>query len=218
MAPQPQQTSNHRHQPYPSIPGRPSPKSTAIEDLGVSADFNSGTLSVDDFLNLPDDTNGSPEIPVSSILPWWPAPVAPPETPPESKTPAETNEINYLSDDLLIPAVAIFFEKLHPILPIFTRSWLLDRIAQKDHLKHNGFAGMLLALSALTKVQPGAWRDDASRLEDWKMARLLLERSVKVRASATMGSRHTLDDVLASFYTFCTLTGLQEQDAFTFRL
>lgn len=131
---------------------------------------------------------------------------------------AHGEDIDCLSDSLLIPAVAVFFEKLHSIIPIFTRSWLLERIANKEHQKQKGFAGMLLALCALTKVQPGAWKDDTARLEAWDAARLLLEKSARVRSSATMGSKHTLDDVLASLYAFCTLTGLQDQDAFIFRL
>ena len=125
---------------------------------------------------------------------------------------------DWLSDEILIPAIAIFFERLHPIIPIFTRSWILERIASQHHRQQPAFAAMLLALCALTKVQAMPAKDNSTDFEARHTARLLLEESVRMRAASTMGSDHNLDDVLASLYTFCTLTGLEEQNAFRFRL
>lgn len=138
--------------------------------------------------------------------------------PTEPTYPSNPGEPDWLADSALIPAIASFFERLHPIMPVFTRSWILDRIDKDDHHRQTGFAAMLLALSALTKIQAIGAVDRATRSQNVQSARLMLEKSARLRASSTMGSNHTLDDVLASFYCFATLFGLQEQTAATFRL
>ncbi|KAK9893338.1 hypothetical protein P389DRAFT_19874 [Cystobasidium minutum MCA 4210] len=128
------------------------------------------------------------------------------------------SEIDWLADSHLIPAIATFFERLHPILPIFTRSWILDRIDKDEHRSRPSFAAMLLALSSLVKIQPVKAVDRVSRSQRNSQARALLEQSVRVRASVLMGQSQSLDEVLASFYSFATLFGMQEHDAATFRL
>lgn len=138
--------------------------------------------------------------------------------PTEPMHPTMTGEPDWLADSVLIPAIASFFERLHPIMPVFTRSWVLDRIDRDEHHRVSGFAAMLLALSALTRIQGNGNVDRATRSQNLQAARLMLEKSARLRASSTMGKTHTLDDVLASFYCFATLFGLQEPDAATFRL
>lgn len=128
------------------------------------------------------------------------------------------SEIDWLADSHLIPVIATFFERLHPILPIFTRSWILDRIDKDEHRSRPSFAAMLLALSSLVKIQPVKAVDRVSRSQRNSQARALLEQSVRIRASVLMGQSQSLDEVLASFYSFATLFGMQEHDAATFRL
>lgn len=131
---------------------------------------------------------------------------------------AQITETDWLGDSHLIPAIASFFERLHPIMPIFTRSWILDRIDKDEHRSQSSLAAMLLALSSLAKIQPVKAADRISRSQRNEQARALLEESVKTRASALTGQTHSLDEVLASFYSFATLFGMQEHDAATFRL
>lgn len=132
--------------------------------------------------------------------------------------PSQPYEVDWLSDSHLIPAIGTFFERLHPIMPIFTRSWILDRIDKDQHRSQSSLAGMLLALSSLAKIQPVKATDRTSRTKRNEEARALLEQSVKVRANVLVGQTHSLDEVLASFYTFATLFGMQEHNAATFRL
>lgn len=133
---------------------------------------------------------------------------------PDSRNP----EPDLLADSILIPAIASFFERLHPIMPIFTRSWILDRIDKDEHRSQPSLAAMLLALSSLAKIQPVKAADRISRSQRNEQAKSLLEQSVKLRANAFLGRTHSLDEVLASFYSFATLFGMQEHDAATFRL
>lgn len=130
----------------------------------------------------------------------------------------QPQEVDWLADSQLIPAIASFFEKLHPIMPIFTRSWILDRIDKDHHRSQPSLAAMLLALCSLAKIQPVKAADRISRSQRNEQARALLEQSVKVRANVLLGQTHSLDEVLASFYSFATLFGMQEHDAATFRL
>ena len=123
-----------------------------------------------------------------------------------------------LSDSLLIPNIASFFERLHPIMPVFSRSWLFDRIDRDEHRTCPAFAAMLLAMSALAMVQPVKTSERSARSVRFLRARGLLEESAKTGASLLLGQGHTLDAVLTSFYTFACLFGLQEHGAAAFRL
>lgn len=131
---------------------------------------------------------------------------------------SRNTEPDLLADSHLIPAIASFFERLHPIMPIFTRSWILDRIDKDEHRSQPSLAAMLLALSSLARIQPVKAADRISRAHRNEQAKSLLEQSVKARANAFLGRTHSLDEVLASFYSFATLFGMQEHDAATFRL
>lgn len=134
------------------------------------------------------------------------------------QTDSHPGQPDLLSDSHLIPAIASFFERLHPIMPIFTRSWILDRIDKDEHRTQSSLAGMLLALSSLAKIQSVKVADRISRSQRNEQAKALLEQSVQRRSNALLGRVHSLDEVLASFYSFATLFGMQEHDAATFRL
>jgi hypothetical protein len=148
---------------------------------------------------------GTPQAQISQQGSYEPAPEPEPEQ-------------DYLADSQLIPAIACFFERLHPIMPIFTRSWILDRIDKEEHRSQPKLAAMLLALSSLSKIQPVKASERSSRSIRHHEARAMLEQSATSRASSTMGQNISLDDVLASFYAFAVLFGLQMHDAATFRL
>ena len=219
--------------------GSPFPDLSRVEPIGVGQHLGSSNLSqlVDPGLHNQggSSTLSNPmALPDVSFLDTWPfwlantnSQAVSPESgllqnalplPPQPTYVSTSNEIDWLADSYLIPAIACFFERLHPIMPVFTRSYLLDRIDRDEHHTQSGFAAMLLALSALSKIQAIGAVDKTTRSQNTQASRLMLEKSARMRASSTMGSNHTLDDVLASFYTFATLFGLQEHSAATFRL
>jgi hypothetical protein len=147
------------------------------------------------------------ELSVSSSLP----------TTNHSPSTAATRE-DSLSDSILIPNIALFFERIHPIMPIFSRTYIFSRLDREDHRTSREFAAMLLAMSAFALVQPIKASERQRRPALLQQARLMLEESIAMQANAMLGQHSGLESVLASFYTFGCLFGLQETRAATFRL
>ncbi|EJU05159.1 hypothetical protein DACRYDRAFT_113349 [Dacryopinax primogenitus] len=122
-----------------------------------------------------------------------------------------------LSDSILIPHIALFFERLHPIMPIFTRSWLFSRLDRSEHHQDPQFAAMLLSMSALALTQP-VQASEPSLPEKRAQAGHLLEESCRMRSSALFAQHASIDMVLTSFYVFACLFGMKEDNAAWFRL
>lgn len=129
-----------------------------------------------------------------------------------------SNEPHPLSDSVLIPSIAIFFERLQSIMPVFTRAWIFGKIDRGEHRTDPQLGGMLIALSAFALTQPVDSADPVDSSSRKRRVRRLLEESVKMRNSALLGSQPSLEAVMASFFIFGTLFGLGEENAAWFRL
>ncbi|TKY85981.1 hypothetical protein EX895_004806 [Sporisorium graminicola] len=145
-----------------------------------------------------------------------------PSSTPGSVTHSETelagNEPHPLSDSVLIPSIAIFFERLQSIMPVFTRAWIFGKIDRGEHRADPQLGAMLIALSAFALCQPVDSSDPVDGSSRKRKVRRLLEESVKMRNSAFLGSHPSLEAIMASFFIFGTLFGLGEENAAWFRL
>lgn len=123
-----------------------------------------------------------------------------------------------LQDSVLIPNIALFFERLQSIMPVFTRSWIFGKIDRGEHRVDPQLGAMLIALSAFALTQPVEASDPADSSARKRRVRRLLEESVKMRSSALFGSSPSLEGIMTSFFIFGTLFGLGEENAAWFRL
>ncbi|PWY98865.1 hypothetical protein BCV70DRAFT_164252 [Testicularia cyperi] len=129
-----------------------------------------------------------------------------------------SNEPHPLSDSVLIPSIALFFERLQSIMPVFTRSWIFGKIDRGEHRTDPQLGAMLIALSAFALTQPVEASDPVDSSARKRRVRRLLEESVKMRSSALFGSNPSLEGIMTSFFIFGTLFGLGEENAAWFRL
>ncbi|UTT94546.1 hypothetical protein NDA17_007324 [Ustilago hordei] len=129
-----------------------------------------------------------------------------------------SNEPHPLSDSVLIPSIAIFFERLQSIMPVFTRAWIFGKIDRGEHRTDPQLGAMLIALSAFALCQPVDSADPVDSSSRKRRVRRLLEESVKMRNSALLGSHPSLEAIMCSFFIFGTLFGLGEENAAWFRL
>uniref|UniRef100_V5EUW3 C6 transcription factor n=1 Tax=Kalmanozyma brasiliensis (strain GHG001) TaxID=1365824 RepID=V5EUW3_KALBG len=136
----------------------------------------------------------------------------------QSETDFASNEPHPLSDSVLIPSIAIFFERLQSIMPVFTRAWIFGKIDRGEHRTDPQLGAMLIALSAFALCQPVDSADPVDSSSRKRRIRRLLEESVKMRNSALLGSHPSLEAIMASFFIFGTLFGLGEENAAWFRL
>lgn len=136
----------------------------------------------------------------------------------QSEAELVSNEPHPLSDSVLIPSIAIFFERLQSIMPVFTRAWIFGKIDRGEHRTDAQLGSMLIALSAFALCQPVDSADPVDSSSRKRRVRRLLEESVRMRSSALLGSHPSLEAIMASFFIFGTLFGLGEENAAWFRL
>ncbi|KAE8225112.1 hypothetical protein CF319_g2089 [Tilletia indica] len=123
-----------------------------------------------------------------------------------------------LSESVLLPHIGLYFERLHPIMPVFSRSWIFSKLDRGHQHTEVDFASMLLAMSALALIQPQEAKERASARMRVKKARALLEESVRLRNAVLFGRNPTLEATMTSFYVFACLFGLGEDNPAWFRL
>lgn len=125
-----------------------------------------------------------------------------------------------LSDSVLIPTLALFYERLGGVMPVFSRTWIFSRMDRDDQHNDAQFAAMLMAMSALTliQVQPEDKERRQSSRKRRQRAIQLLEEALKMREGLFMGQLPTLEATCTSFFVFAALFGLGEHSAAWYRL
>ncbi|KAJ5719593.1 hypothetical protein N7493_007171 [Penicillium malachiteum] len=125
--------------------------------------------------------------------------------------PAAINEAN------MIPWVDVYFDRLHPTVPVLSRSLLFTRMMSHDHRKNPQFGAMVLSLCAFSLTQPIEIneRPTASRATQ---ARLMMHEATKMRSCSDFGENPTIEAVLTSFFLFGCLFGSNQHNAAWLRL
>ncbi|PWN41001.1 hypothetical protein IE81DRAFT_367813 [Ceraceosorus guamensis] len=123
-----------------------------------------------------------------------------------------------LSDGILIPTLALFYERLGGIMPVFSRAWLYGRLDADHHRTDPQFGSMLLSMSALVAIQAQDTTDRASARNRRKKAVALLEQSSQMRGGLMFGKEPSLETTCTSFFFFASLFALNEHNAAWFRL
>lgn len=125
--------------------------------------------------------------------------------------PASINEAN------MIPWVDVYFDRLHPTVPVLSRSSLFTRMMSHEHRKNPQFGAMTLSLCAFSLTQPIEIneRPTASRATQ---ARSMMHEATKMRSCSDFGENPTIEAVLTSFFLFGCLFGSNQHNAAWLRL
>lgn len=125
--------------------------------------------------------------------------------------PASINEAN------MIPWIDVYFDRLHPTVPVLSRSSLFTRMMCQEHRKNTQFGAMLLSLCAFSLTQPIEIneRPTASRASQ---ARSMMHEATKMRSCSDFGENPTIEAVLTSFFLFGCLFGSNQHNAAWLRL
>lgn len=131
----------------------------------------------------------------------------------------QNEETPPLSDSSLIPLLALYFERMHPIIPIFKRSWLFSRLDKSQHLTDIQFGALLIAMSAAALLQPVLIGNRyCIKKSNTKRAMQLLEESHRMHSSTKLGNNASIDAIMTSFYMFVILSSTGNDDAAWLRL
>lgn len=124
----------------------------------------------------------------------------------------------YISEASLIPWMDVYFDRLHPTMPVFNRSTLFTKLYLQEHRHNPLFGSMILALCAFAITQPIFISERPTSSSRERQAKLLMNEAMKMRSSFDFGERPTLEAVMTSFFLFGSLFGTNQHNAAWLRL
>ncbi|KAK3067491.1 hypothetical protein LTS18_001101, partial [Coniosporium uncinatum] len=119
----------------------------------------------------------------------------------------------FINEATLLPWIDVYFKRLHPTVPILSRSTLYHEMLMRKHRVDKQYGAMLLSLCAFAMTQPVQIHERASVPSRTVQARMMMEESVKMRVTADFGEYPTIEAVLSSFFLFACLFGANQHKA-----
>ncbi|KAJ5204028.1 uncharacterized protein N7498_004907 [Penicillium cinerascens] len=126
--------------------------------------------------------------------------------------PTSINEAN------MVPWIDVYFDRLHPTLPLLSRSSLFTRMLCQEHRKNPQFGSMILSLCAFSLTQPIEINERATTSSRATQARLMMDEATRMRSCSDFGEHPTIEAVLTSFFLFGCLFGSNQHNAAWLRL
>ncbi|KAA8643204.1 CeGAL family transcription factor [Aspergillus tanneri] len=118
----------------------------------------------------------------------------------------------------MIPWIDVYFDRLHPTLPVLNRSSLFVRMLSQEHRRNPQFGSMLLSLCAFSLTQPIEIDERPTSQSRASQARLMMNEAIKMRSCSEFGEHPTIEAVLTSFFLFGCLFGSNQHNAAWLRL
>ena len=125
---------------------------------------------------------------------------------------------SYINESSLIPWIDVYFDRLHPTLPVLNRSTLFTRILSQEHRQNPQFAAMLLSLCAFALTQPIDISERPTSSPRADQARMMMNQATRMRSCSDFGEHPTLEAILTSFFLFGCLFGSNQHNAAWLRL
>ncbi|KAJ5205593.1 Transcription factor [Penicillium cf. griseofulvum] len=133
-----------------------------------------------------------------------------PET--DAVWPSTINEAN------MIPWIDVYFDRLHPTIPVLNRSSLYTSMLAQEHRKNSQFGAMLLSLCAFSLTQPIEINERPTSSSRALQARAMMHEATKMRSCSDFGENPTIEAVLTSFFLFGCLFGSNQHNAAWLRI
>ncbi|RHZ47659.1 CeGAL family transcription factor [Aspergillus thermomutatus] len=118
----------------------------------------------------------------------------------------------------MIPWIEVYFDRLHPTLPVLNRSSLFIRMLAQEHRRNPQFGAMLLSLCAFSLTQPIEIDERPTSSSRASQARSMMNEATKMRSCSDFGEHPTIEAVLTSFFLFGCLFGSNQHNAAWLRL
>lgn len=125
---------------------------------------------------------------------------------------------SHISEPSIIPWIDVYFDRLHPTLPVLNRSSLLTRLFNRDYRHNAYFSAMLLSLCAFALTQPIEITERQTTSTRATQARLMMNEAIILRNSSDFGENPTIEAVMTSFFLFGCLSGSNQHNAARLRL
>jgi hypothetical protein len=113
---------------------------------------------------------------------------------------------------LLVKVINLYLGQIHPSLPMFKSSELIDSLARGKHRTDRRLCAMVLALCAFTLLQPQ--QPNASLLTyDMPAVSDFLREALNLHSATDLGEDSALDTILPSLYLFAAFDLLKQKKA-----
>jgi hypothetical protein len=130
----------------------------------------------------------------------------------EAYWPSTINEVN------MIPWIDVYFDRLHPTIPVLSRSSLYTSMLTQEHRRNPQFGAMLLSLCAFSLTQPIEINERPTTSSRAIQARAMMHEATKMRSCSDFGENPTIEAVLTSFFLFGCLFGSNQHNAAWLRM
>ena len=130
----------------------------------------------------------------------------------EASWPSTINEAN------MIPWIDVYFDRLHPTIPVLSRSSLYTSMLTQEHRKNPQFGAMILSLCAFSLTQPIEIDERPTTSSRAIQARAMMDEATKMRSCSDFGENPTIEAVLTSFFLFGCLFGSNQHNAAWLRM
>ncbi|KAL4998784.1 hypothetical protein BDV10DRAFT_194117 [Aspergillus recurvatus] len=124
----------------------------------------------------------------------------------------------YIHETSFIPWIDVYFDRLHPTLPVLNRSLLFTQIIQQEHRRNPQFGAMILSLCAFSLTQPIDISERPTSSSRSDQAKILVHEATRMRTSSDFGEHPSIEAVLTSFFLFGYLFGSNQHNAARLRL
>jgi len=203
--------------PYQPAPADPVPQPSWTSDVAASEDTTLSMTAMQQGLEMPDFM--IPSLPVESptddSFNLFAAMLQQ-----DQRSAIQSTEIwpKTISQDALLPWIDVYFKRLHPTVPLLSRTVIYQEMLLRTHHHDPHFGAMLLALCAFAMTQPVQIHEVASSPSRSVQARMLLEESIKMRMTVDFGENPSVYMILTSFFIFACLFGNDKHRAAHHRL
>ena len=138
------------------------------------------------------------------------------------RSPAHVEDISPLLtltlDNLIKPQLEIFFDRIYPMIPIYSSREIFARLQNPAYLRNETFVSMILSMAALSLIHPLHRHEVSQRHTRAKQAKLLMDEACMLRARWDHGCLPTVEGSLTSFCMFGTLFELGQPAGARMRL
>lgn len=112
-----------------------------------------------------------------------------------------------------------FFDIVQPIIPFFSKRWLLDRIDQGLHVRVDSFFAMLLSISSLALIQPVLlWKAPGMFSNPIETGYILYREASRLHDLARTSDSLDHFSLFTSYFLFAVCTGMGKKTEAWLRL
>lgn len=134
-------------------------------------------------------------------------------------TPEDISPIFILTLDTLIrPQLAIFFERIHAMIPVFPRAHIFSRLTDPEQLQSPTFVSLILSMVSLSLIHPLQPSEISNASARARKSKLLMDEILRLRSKWTWGIRPSVEAAATSYMIFGAMNEMGYADAARLKL